>query len=63
LKGALLLTAWRAPLSRPTIDIDLAGRTSNGLGHIRSLFGQICNVTSEPDGVSFDSESIEIGRI
>ena len=22
LKGALLLTAWRAPLSRPTVDID-----------------------------------------
>jgi len=31
LKGALLLTAWRAPQSRPTMDIDLAGRTSNEL--------------------------------
>src|SRR5260370_6808561 len=27
LKGALLLTAWRAPQSRPTMDIDLMGRT------------------------------------
>lgn len=27
LKGALLLTAWRAPLSRATVDIDLLGRT------------------------------------
>ena len=26
LKGALLLTAWRAPFSRPTMGIDLAGR-------------------------------------
>ena len=34
LKGALLLTAWRAPLTRPTMDIDLAGRTSNELDHI-----------------------------
>ncbi len=34
LKGTLLLTAWRAPVSRPTIDIDLAGRTSNELDHI-----------------------------
>lgn len=25
LKGALLLAAWHAPISRPTIDIDLAG--------------------------------------
>jgi hypothetical protein len=26
LKGALLLTAWQAPQSRPTVDIDLAGQ-------------------------------------
>jgi hypothetical protein len=26
LKGALLLTAWNAPVTRPTMDIDLAGR-------------------------------------
>jgi hypothetical protein len=31
LKGALLLTAWRAPLSRPTMDIDLEGRANNQL--------------------------------
>ena len=32
LKGALLLTAWRAPMSRPTMDIDLLifeGESSN----------------------------------
>jgi Nucleotidyl transferase AbiEii toxin, Type IV TA system len=28
LKGALLLTAWRAPLSRSTMDIDLLERTT-----------------------------------
>lgn len=27
LKGALLLTAWQAPLSHSTMDIDLPGRT------------------------------------
>lgn len=26
LKGALLLTAWNAPVTRPTMDIDLAGQ-------------------------------------
>jgi predicted nucleotidyltransferase component of viral defense system len=40
LKGALLLTAWRAPLSRSTMDIDLLGRTSNDLEHIRTLVGE-----------------------
>jgi len=29
LKGALMFAAWRAPLSRPTMDIDLLGTTSN----------------------------------
>jgi hypothetical protein len=63
LKGALLLTAWRAPLSRPTMDIDLAGRSSNELDHIRSLVGEVCVVTTEPDGIEFNPASIEVSRI
>jgi hypothetical protein len=39
LKGALLLTAWHAPISRPTMDIDLLGRTDNGIDFIvRTVF-------------------------
>ena len=41
LKGALLLTAWRAPLSRSTMDIDLLGRMSNELEHIRVLIAKV----------------------
>jgi predicted nucleotidyltransferase component of viral defense system len=63
LKGALLLTAWRAPLSRPTMDIDLAGRTSNELEHVRSLIGEVCGCASEPDGIEFDAASMEVSRI
>jgi predicted nucleotidyltransferase component of viral defense system len=63
LKGALLLTAWRAPLSRPTMDIDLAGRTSNGLDHIADLVGAVCEVVTEPDGIEFNRASIEASRI
>jgi predicted nucleotidyltransferase component of viral defense system len=63
LKGALLLTAWRAPMSRPTIDIDLAGKTSNELDHIRELIGAVCDVVTEPDGVEFSRASIEVSRI
>ena len=33
LKRALLLTAWRAPQSRPTMGIDLAGRVNNQRSH------------------------------
>jgi len=63
LKGALLLTAWRAPLTRPTMDIDLAGRTSNALDHIAELVGATCDVVTEPDGIEFHRASIEVSRI
>ena len=53
LKGALLLTAWRAPVARPTMDIDLAGKTNNRLEHIRSLAGEVCELPTEPDGIEF----------
>lgn len=63
LKGALLLTAWRAPQSRPTMDIDLAGRTSNELDHIAELVGAVCEVVAEPDGIEFNRASIEVSKI
>jgi predicted nucleotidyltransferase component of viral defense system len=63
LKGALLLTAWRAPLSRPTMDIDLAGRTNNQLDHIKQVVNAICEVDVGPDGVEFNPSSIEVSRI
>src|ERR1700730_1088779 len=60
LKGALLLTALRAPMSRPPGDIYLAGRTSNELDHITELIGTVCDVVTEPDGIEFDRASIEV---
>lgn len=63
LKGALLLTAWKAPVTRPTIDIDLAGKTSNELDHIRSVISELCESTTEADGLEFDPASIEVQRI
>jgi hypothetical protein len=63
LKGALLLTAWRAPLSRSTMDIDLLGRTSHDLEHVRALFAQLCDLESEPDGIEYDAKSVKVTRI
>jgi len=63
LKGALLLTAWRAPVARPTMDIDLAGKTNNELEHIRLLVGEVCEFATEPDGIEFVAGSIEVQRI
>lgn len=39
LKGAHLLTAWKAPVARPTMDIDLLEQQ---LEHIRSQVGEVC---------------------
>ena len=63
LKGALLPTAWRAPLSRPTMDIDRAGRTSNELDRIAELVGTVCEVAVEGDGIEFNRRSIEASGI
>ena len=63
LKGALLLTAWRAPFSRPTIDIDLAGRTSNELDHIRGVMVEVCRADCAPDGIDFLPEAVKVNRI
>jgi hypothetical protein len=62
LKGALLLTAWEAPLSRPTMDIDFAGKTSNDLDHIKKLISDICGQEAEEDGLTFVKGSINVDR-
>jgi Nucleotidyl transferase AbiEii toxin, Type IV TA system len=63
LKGALLLTAWQAPQSRPTMDIDLEGRVNNQLDHIKEVVATVCEVDVEPDGIVFNRTSIEVSRI
>jgi predicted nucleotidyltransferase component of viral defense system len=63
LKGALMLTVWKAPLSRPTIDIDLLGRIDNSIETIVEVTKEICRQEVEPDGIAFDVASIEAERI
>jgi hypothetical protein len=57
LKGALLLTAWQAPISRPTMDIDLLGRTDNAVEAIVALMREISQAEVTDDGIVFDSSS------
>lgn len=63
LKGALLLRVWDAPTGRPTMDIDLLGRTDND---VEAIVRQVRDVLREPveaDGLAFDLESVEARRI
>lgn len=57
LKGALLLTAWQAPISRPTMDIDLLGRTDNAVDTIIALMREISQLAVVDDGIVFDPAS------
>lgn len=63
LKGALMLVAWKAPLSRPTMDIDLLGRLKNDLEGVGKVIGQVCGEKVSDDGVEFDRSSVQTRRI
>jgi len=63
LKGALMLAAWKAPVSRPTMDIDLLGRMDNSIEAIITSIRDICSQEVVPDGIIFDLGSIRGERI
>jgi hypothetical protein len=63
LKGALMFKAWEAPLSRPTMDIDLLGQTDNSVDAILAVTKDMCLQDVEPDGLAFDATSLQGERI
>ncbi len=63
LKGALMLLVWRSPDIRPTMDIDLLGRTSNAEADLVLRVQDILAVRVDPDGLVFDPTSIWTDRI
>lgn len=63
LKGALMLRAWRAPEVRPTMDIDVLGKTSNEQATFVSQIREILAVEVEPDGIDFDAATVQAERI
>ncbi len=64
LKGALMLQAWKSPVFRATMDIDmLAHRTSNEISEIEGVIRNICTTAVEPDGLDFDQQSVQGERI
>lgn len=63
LKGALMLRAWRSPQARPTMDIDMLGKTTNEVDSIIAQINDIISMVDEPDGLTFDPDSIRAERI
>jgi hypothetical protein len=58
LKGALMLSVWRAPTTRPTRDIDLLGCMPNDPDAVASVIREVCQQRVEPDGLVFDPQSV-----
>jgi len=63
LKGALMLRVWQSPEARPTMDIDMLGRTSNPETVIAAQVRDILSVEVEPDGLIFDASTIRTEHI
>lgn len=64
LKGALMLRAWKSPIFRPTMDIDmLARRTSNEVPKLERIIRNICEADIKPDGLEYNSQSVKGKRI
>ena len=58
LKGALMFMVWRAPRSRPTMDIDLGSLGISEAGEIEEMIRSACVQDVEPDGLVFDPASV-----
>lgn len=59
LKGALTFKLWEMAQSRPTMDIDLLGRAPNQVEAIVQIAKEICQQECQPDGIFFDSDSVQ----
>lgn len=54
LKGALMLRVWQAPEARPTMDIDMLGRTANQPDAIARQITEIAHTPVAHDGMEYD---------
>ncbi|VAX06853.1 FIG00645039: hypothetical protein with HTH-domain [hydrothermal vent metagenome] len=62
LKGALMLRVWQSPQFRPTMDIDMLGKTSNEIDSICAQVADIIAIDID-DGLVFDPATIRGERI
>jgi hypothetical protein len=63
LKGALLFTVWQIPERRTTLDIDFLAHYDNQVASIEAVMRDVCNVSVDPDGLLFDSKTIQGRKI
>lgn len=63
LKGATLFTLWCGEPHRPTRDLDFLSYGDSSPETLQSIFRDICTFKVEPDGLTFDPDSIRTAEI
>lgn len=63
LKGAMLFFVWSGQLYRPTRDLDLLGTGENSVPRMKKIFGEICKIPVDDDGLKFLTGTIRGTRI
>ena len=63
LKGAMLFGLWAQAPQRPTRDLDLLARGTNATDRLEDIFGELCQVAVQEDGLEFDPETVRAERI
>lgn len=63
LKGALMFTAWKLESYRPTMDIDLLGKTANQVENVAAITREVCAQPVAPDGLVFNPATVKGTRI
>ena len=63
LKGALLFTVWQIPERRSTLDIDFLAHFDDQVAAIETVMKDVCNVSVVPDGLKFDSTTVQGRKI
>jgi len=63
LKGAALFAVWTGKHHRPTYDLDLLGYGDGSRATLTTIFGSICQVDVEADGLTFYPDSVRVQEI
>jgi len=58
LKGALLLRVWKIPMARPTMDIDVLGRTAGTQDALTAILRDCMAAKVDDDGMGYDPGSL-----
>ena len=63
LKGGLMLRAWQLNEHRPTLDIDLLGKTKNNAQNLQRIVQDICGQEVIRDGITYETDGLRITEI